>query len=325
MRILITGVAGFVGYNLVEKFSLDHNSKILGLDNLNKYYSQSLKKKRLSNLKKLKNFKFIKLDLLNIKKLKKILNNFKPNIIIHLAAQPGVRYSFTDPDSYINSNILGFYNIISASKKIKQLKLFFYASSSSVYSSNKKKFSENEKIYNPNSLYGLTKKFNEDLAEYFSNYVSFKFVGLRFFSLYGPWGRPDMAYFNFTNLLYQRKTLKVFNYGNNKRDMTFIDDAVQSIKKLTLIKNFKEKHTILNIGNEKPVSTNNLIKVISSVSKIKPKYKMVGKLHYENLSSFAEIKKLKNIIGPVPKTDIQIGIKKFHLWFKNYFNIKNKK
>ena len=321
MRIFITGVCGFVGFNLAKRLVEFSKYKVQGIDNLNNYYNRKLKDDRLKNLLLFKNFKFDKIDILHKKKLLKVLKKFKPQIIIHLAAQPGVRYSFIDPDSYIKNNILGFYNMIEISKKIDEIKMFFYASSSSVYSENKRIFSENEKLYKPNSLYGLTKKFNEDLAEYYSNYVKYKFIGLRFFSLYGPWGRTDMAYFKFTDFLYQNKKIKIFNYGKNTRDMTYIDDVTNAILMLINKKN-KKKHDILNIGNQNPVTTKKLLNLISKYNNIKPRIKLEKKLKFENTATFSNTKKLKNLIGIVPKTNITKGIKLFSNWYKNYNGIK---
>ena len=230
MNILITGSAGFIGYHLSKKL-LDNNFKVIGIDNLNTYYDVGLKKKRLKELKKNKKFIFFKIDTTNYQDLEKVFNK-KIDVVINLAAQAGVQYSLKNPRQYINSNIILFFNLLELSKKFKIKKILF-ASSSSVYGSiNKKIFSEDLKVDDQISLYAATKKTNEILANYYSKLTGSMILGLRFFTVYGPYGRPDMSIFKFSNLIKKNKPIEVFNYGNHHRDFTYIDDCIDIVYKL---------------------------------------------------------------------------------------------
>ena len=229
-KILITGVAGFIGSNLANRILNEVSScTIIGLDNMNDYYDVSLKEYRLNKLKKYNNFIFYKGNLADKELIKKIFEEHHPDIVVNLAAQAGVRYSITNPDAYIESNLIGFYNILEACRH-NPVEHLVYASSSSVYGSNKKvPYSTDDKVDNPVSLYAATKKSNELLAHAYSKLYNIPSTGLRFFTVYGPAGRPDMAYFGFTNKLINNETIKIFNYGNCKRDFTYIDDIVEGI------------------------------------------------------------------------------------------------
>ena len=226
----ITGVVGFIGSNLAKKIlSENNNIQIVGLDNMNDYYDVKLKEYRLKKLVEFQNFKFIKGNLADKELINKIFEEYKPEIVVNLAAQAGVRYSITNPDAYIESNLIGFYNILEACRH-NPVKHLVYASSSSVYGSNKKvPYSTDDKVDNPVSLYAATKKSNELLAHSYSKLYNIPSTGLRFFTVYGPAGRPDMAYFGFTNKLLAGETIKIFNYGNCKRDFTYIDDIVEEL------------------------------------------------------------------------------------------------
>ena len=238
MKYLITGVAGFIGFHLAKKLSKEN--VVYGIDNLNNYYSKKIKIERLNKLKKNKNFKFVKLNLTNSVALKKFIQNKKFESIIHLAAQAGVRYSITHPYKYIESNVKAQISILELAKKINSFEHLIYASSSSVYGANKKiPFSTNDRVDNPVSLYGASKRAGELITQSYSRMFNINCTGLRFFSVYGPWGRPDMAAYIFTKNIFENKTLDLFNFGRMERDFTFIDDIINGITPLIKIKKRK--------------------------------------------------------------------------------------
>lgn len=317
MKILVTGVAGFIGFNL-SKFLLDKKFKVTGLDNINNYYSINLKKDRLKKLKRNDNFKFYKIDLRNIKKLDEIFKKHKFDAIFHFAAQAGVRHSVDNPRKYIDSNISGFFNILEK-VRIKKIKKFFYASSSSVYG-NSKLFPLKEKnLLFPTNTYSLTKKFNEDLSLIYSKFYNIKSIGLRFFTVYGEWGRPDMFYSKVLDAAFKKKKLYVNNYGNHSRDFTYIKDVNLILYNLLKSKNIA-RNEILNICSNKPL---NIVKLIKSVEQESVKIKVykrkiqkadVIKTHGDN----KKIKKYKLIKKFTP---FEIGIKNTLDWYKKYNNI----
>ncbi len=269
MKILITGTAGFIGYSFTKYLLLNTNHKIIGIDNLNDYYSKKIKLARIKNLKKNKNYKFYRLDISNKNYLKKIFkNNFKA--VFHFAAQAGVRYSLINPRSYIDSNLNGFYNLIELVKK-NNISKFFYASSSSVYGeSTKFPLSEKSSI-KPKNIYGLTKKINEELVElYFENSKTIC-VGLRFFTVFGEWGRPDMLIYKYLASIYDnKKKFYLNNYGNHTRDFTYIKDVVEILFKL-FTKKLNKKNLVVNICSNKPIKITKVIKIINKNFKYKPK------------------------------------------------------
>ena len=323
MRILLTGCAGFIGYHLVTKL-LATNHRVVGIDSLNQYYDPKLKKYRLSKLKTNKNFIFIKDSLKNKNKLIKILNKHKIDKVIHLAAQPGVRYSLINPRSYIDNNLLSFFNIMEASKEYK-VKLFIYASSSSVYGlNNTTKFKEIEKTEKPAQLYAATKKSNELMAEAYSNLFKLKSTGLRFFSVYGPAGRPDMAIYLFTNKIYNDKKIDVFNYGNHARDFTYIDDVVDAVYRI-ISKKLKRNslHEIYNIASGKSEKLSKLISTIEDRLGKKAKKKFLPIQKGDIIATSANIRKIKNDYNYKPKTNIELGLTLFVEWFLTY--VKNVK
>ncbi len=228
--ILLTGVAGFIGSNLAKRLFSDVNEiKVVGIDNMNDYYDVRLKEHRLEDLSSEPNFTFVKGSIADKELVNKLFEEYKPNVVVNLAAQAGVRYSITNPDAYIESNLIGFYNIVEACRNYS-VEHLVYASSSSVYGSNKKvPYSTDDKVDNPVSLYAATKKSNELIAHAYSKLYNIPSTGLRFFTVYGPAGRPDMAYFGFTNKLKNNETIKIFNYGNCKRDFTYVDDIVEGV------------------------------------------------------------------------------------------------
>ena len=332
-KILITGSSGFIGFHLANKL-LRLGYKVHGFDSMNNYYDVSLKKARYNILKKNKNFSFTKNKLENINSLKKTFYKFKPNVVIHLAAQAGVRYSIDKPRVYLDSNVTGTFNIIEASHKLK-VKHLIMASSSSVYGANKKiPFKEIDKTETQLSIYAATKKSNESMAHSYSNIWKIPITMLRFFTVYGPWGRPDMALFKFTKGILSNKKIDIYNYGKMYRDFTYIDDIVNGIKLLiNKAPNLKQKNKykndslspvapfrILNIGNTKKVYLLNFIKQIELElgKKAIRNYMPLQKGDVKQTLSNTNL--LKKITGYNPKTSYKVGIKKFLKWYQEYYN-----
>ena len=332
-KIFITGSSGFIGFHAAKKF-LNKGIKVHGFDSMNNYYDVKLKKARLSILKKYKNFSFTRGNLENEKKLSKSIFRFKPNIIIHLAAQAGVRHSIKNPEIYLNSNILGTFNIVKLANKIK-VKHLIIGSSSSVYGANKKfPFQEIDKTDHQVSFYAATKKSTESLAHSYSSLWKLPITMLRFFTVYGPYGRPDMAYFSFTKKILAGNTINIFNKGKMYRDYTYIDDIVDGIYKLinkspslNSKKKFKNDSMspvapfrILNIGNTKKIY---LLKFINTLEKelnkkIKRVYLPMQK--GDVYSTLSDSSLLKRITGYNPQTNYKTGIKKFINWYKNFYH-----
>ena len=271
MKILITGAAGFIGYNFSKYLLENYNYKVVGLDNLNDYYSVKIKKKRLRELSKFKNFNFSKIDLKNRKQVSKIFKK-KFNMVFHFAAQAGVRYSLKNPRVYIDSNIVGFFNLIE-NIKFYNIKKFFYASSSSVYGdSNKFPLSESDKI-NPKNIYGLTKKNNEEMVETYFKNSDIKCIGFRFFTVFGEWGRPDMLIYQYlASIFNNRKIFYLNNFGNHTRDFTYIKDVCH-IMDLFIKKKIKKSHQIFNICSNRPIKITSILKYIDINFSTKPKIK----------------------------------------------------
>ena len=332
-KILITGAAGFVGYHLTNLLCKNEN-EIIGIDNLNDYYDVNLKKDRLQQLEKFENFKFVKLDLVNRNSLFDLFKKENFEYIIHLAAQAGVRYSIENPYAYIDSNISGFINILEACRN-HPVKHLIYASSSSVYGANvKQPFSENDNVDHPVSLYAATKKSNELMAHTYSELYKIPTTGLRFFTVYGPWGRPDMAYFSFTKDILEGKEIKVFNNGDLERDFTYIDDIVNAIEKLIYkIPVAKPEwdrvkaepstsfapYKIFNIGNNQPVKLMDFISTLENLLGKKANKKFLPMQSGDVYSTFADISKLNELIGYKPTTTIQQGLSKFVKWYNEYY------
>ena len=332
-KIYITGAAGFIGFHAAKKF-LNKGIKVHGFDSMNNYYDPNLKKNRLNILKKYKNFSFTKGLLENQKILNQSILKFKPTIIIHLAAQAGVRYSIVNPDVYLNSNIFGTFNIIKIAQKIK-VKHLIIGSSSSVYGANKKiPFQEIDKTDHQISFYASTKKSTESLAHSYSSLWKLPITMLRFFTVYGPYGRPDMAYFKFTKNILKGKKIDIYNRGKMYRDYTYIDDVVDGIYKLlnkapslNPKKKFKNDSLssvapfrILNIGNTKKIYLLNFINTLEKElgKKIKKNYMPMqkGDVH----STLSDSSLLKRITGYNPKTNYKVGITKFIKWYLNYYH-----
>ena len=315
MKLLITGAAGFIGFHLCKSL-LEEQYQILGLDNLNEYYDKNLKTNRLKILKSYNNFEFEKVDISKREEITTPFNNFKPNKVINLAAQAGVRYSLKNPYAYIDSNIVGFINIIELCCQ-NDVSGFIYASSSSVYGSNKKlPFSENDNTNNPISLYAASKKSNELIAHSYSYSYGLHTTGLRFFTVYGPWGRPDMAYYIFTKKILNEEPIIVFNNGNMKRDFTFIDDIILGTK-AAIKKNYKCE--IFNLGNNKIEKIMNIIEIIEKETKRDAIIKFLPIQLGDVEETFSNINKSTKMLDFLPKVSINEGIPKFIKWYKSYY------
>lgn len=342
--ILITGSSGFIGSFLCKRLLNEYNNiKIIGLDNMNSYYNVSLKEYRLNELSKYNNYTFIKGNLADKELINKIFNVYKPEIIVNLAAQAGVRYSITNPDTYIESNIIGFYNILEACRN-HPVEHLVYASSSSVYGGNTKvPFSTDDKVDNPVSLYAATKKSNELLAHCYSKLYNIPSTGLRFFTVYGPAGRPDMAYFGFTNKLIKGEKIQIFNYGNCKRDFTYVDDIVEGI--IRVMQGAPEKkngedglpippYAVYNIGNSNPENLLNFVEILQEElirAGVLPKdydfesHKELVPMQPGDVPvTYADTTPLEKDYGFKPSTDLRTGLRKFAEWYKEFYIDKEK-
>jgi UDP-glucuronate 4-epimerase len=336
MKILITGVAGFIGFHLSQKL-LKEGYQVIGIDNLNDYYDPGLKKARLEILGSHNNFCFHKVDLKDKAEVDNIFETYKPTNVINLAAQAGVRYSIENPYAYVDSNLIGFMNILEACRNYP-VKHLLYASSSSVYGGNKvAPFSTNHNVDHPVSLYAATKKSNELMAHTYSHLYGIPTTGLRFFTVYGPWGRPDMAYFSFTRDIIAGKPIKVFNHGKMERDFTYIDDIIEGI--LRLIDKIPEAnkdwdetkdnistsfapYKIYNIGNNQPVSLMRFINILEDkIGKVAEKIYM-DMQPGDVLRTYADVSDLEKDIGFKPSTSLEQGLAEFVRWYKDYYNIK---
>ena len=309
MRILITGAAGFIGFHLTKKL-IEKKIFVIGIDNLNNYYDRSLKISRLKLLKRSKYFKFIKLDVSDFKNLNLIFKKNKINQVINLAAYAGVQYSLKHPEKYIFTNEIGFFNVLELVKKYKIKKLLF-ASSSSVYGLNDLPFKETQNTDEPISLYAATKKNNEILAYYYSKQFNINIIGIRFFTVYGPYGRPDLSIFKFCNQILSNKKLKLFNKGNNYRDFTYIDDLIDNLFKLINIKNKKNFFKILNISSGKKIKIFDLVKLLEQKLQKKAKIMLEKKLSTDITASLSYSSELKKIIKVRKATTFNLGIRKF--------------
>lgn len=314
MKILITGCAGFIGFHL-SKSLLDKNINVFGVDNQNSYYSVKLKKMRLSILKKYKKFNFSKIDISNYKKLESIFKKNKFDFIVNLAAQAGVRYSVINPKTYIESNTLGFFNILELSR-MYNIKKLFYASSSSVYG-DQKKFPVNENIQLfPKNIYSLTKRNNEELAEIYSRYYGIKSLGLRFFTVYGEWGRPDMLMIKYILAKFNNKTFILNHRGNHFRDFTYVKDVIAILNKLFFSK-LKKNHDVINICSNQPLSVNKILNFIDK-NVGRPKIKYQKKLSIEVLKTHGSNSKVKKITKFKKFTNIENGLNNLIFWAKKY-------
>lgn len=334
--VLVTGSAGFIGFHLSKRL-LDNGDKVVGIDNLNDYYDASLKKARLNILKRYKDFYFVQASLEENEVIQEIFSNNSFDTVINLAAQAGVRYSLKNPHAYINSNIVGFLNILEVCRH-NSVKHLLYASSSSVYGANTKMpFSVHHNVDHPVSLYAATKKSNELMAHTYSHLYDLPTTGIRFFTVYGPWGRPDMALFIFTKKILNGEPIQVFNHGRMKRDFTYIDDIVEGIVRLidkvpngnpdwsgdkpdpgTSYAPFK----IYNIGNNQPVELMHFINVLEKALGKEAKKEFLPLQAGDVPETYADLDDLMKDIGFKPKTSIEEGIAKFVEWYKEYYGVK---
>ena len=321
MKILVTGCCGFIGFHLCKQLLENNKNKVFGIDIINDYYDVKLKKDRLNILKKNKKFfKFFKIDITNKKIIENNFNQNKYDYVIHLAAQAGVRYSLKNPRSYLDNNINGFFNILEASKNNK-IKHLIYASTSSVYGDNTKfPLKENFSTDKPLTFYAASKKCNEIMAYSYSNLYKLKTTGLRFFTVYGSYGRPDMALSKFVTSILNSKKLELYNKGNHYRDFTYVDDVIKSIIKL-IKKGAKEKipFQIFNIGNGKPNYLKDFLIKIENELMIKARVKNLRFQKGDVYKTHADTKKLSRAINFRPSTSIQQGIEKFIRWYKEYY------
>lgn len=337
MKILITGAAGFIGFHLSKKL-LDESYQVIGIDNLNDYYDPRLKQSRLEILGKYSNFNFHKVDLKDKTAVDNIFETYQPTHVINLAAQAGVRYSIENPYAYVDSNLIGFVNILEACRNYP-VEHLLYASSSSVYGGNKvAPFSTNHNVDHPVSLYAATKKSNELMAHTYSHLYGIPTTGLRFFTVYGPYGRPDMAYFSFTKDIFAGKPIKVFNHGKMERDFTYIDDIVEGIVKLigkvpAANKDWDESkddlstsfapYKIYNIGNNNPVQLMRFINALESALGKEAEKVYMDMQPGDVLRTYADVSDLERDINFKPSTSIEDGLAKFVEWYKDYYNDDN--
>lgn len=338
--ILITGASGFIGSNLAKRLLEKYSGikQVIGLDNMNDYYDVHIKEARLAELQKFENYVFVKGNLADKDTVTGIFEQYHPNIVVNLAAQAGVRYSITNPDAYIESNLIGFYNILEACRHYP-VEHLVYASSSSVYGSNKKvPYSTDDKVDNPVSLYAATKKSNELMAHAYSKLYEIPSTGLRFFTVYGPAGRPDMAYFGFTNKLVNGETIKIFNYGNCKRDFTYIDDIVEGVIRVMKTAPEKKKgedglpippYAIYNIGNSNPENLLDFVQILSEElirAGVLPEdydfeaHKELVPMQPGDVPvTYADTSVLERDFAFKPHTSLRDGLRKFAEWYKDFY------
>ena len=337
--VFITGSSGFIGSNLAKRIlTTEPDTKVIGLDNMNDYYDIRIKEARLAELQKFENYIFIKGNLADKALINSIFEQYHPDIVVNLGAQAGVRYSITNPDAYIESNMIGFYNILEACRHYP-VEHLVYASSSSVYGSNKKvPYSTDDKVDNPVSLYAATKKSNELMAHAYSKLYNIPSTGLRFFTVYGPAGRPDMAYFGFTNKLVKSETIKIFNYGNCKRDFTYVDDIVEGVVRVMAKAPEKKNgedglpippYAVYNIGNSNPENLLDFVQILSEelvrAGVLPADYDFEAHKELVPMQpgdvpvTFADTEPLERDFGFKPHTPLRVGLRKFAQWYKEFY------
>ena len=316
MKILVTGAAGFIGFHLCKSL-LEDDYEVLGIDNINDYYDPNLKLARLEQLKPLKNFKFEKVDISDRKSITQSFQSFKPHKVVNLAAQAGVRYSIENPYAYMNSNLVGFLNIIELCRH-NNVEGFIYASSSSVYGGNTKiPFSVKDRVDNPISLYAASKKSNELIANSYSHLYGLNTIGLRYFTVYGPWGRPDMAMLIFTRKILAGEPIPVFNNGNMKRDFTFINDIISGTR-AAIDKNYKCE--VFNLGNHKSEQLMDVVSLIEQNLGKKAEIDFQPMQPGDVPESFADIDKSIEMLDYKPTTNVDVGVEKLISWYRDFYS-----
>lgn len=334
MRVLVTGAAGFIGFHLSKRL-LDDGCEVFGLDNLNDYYDLGLKEARLAQLRGERNFYFQLLDLADAPGLKQFVAKSRPQLVVNLAAQAGVRYSLQNPLAYVNSNLLGFVNLLEACVRTGGVDHFVFASSSSVYGAKTSiPFSVHDRVDHPVSLYAATKKSNELIAHSYSHLYGLPTSGLRFFTVYGPWGRPDMSYYKFTDAIINNRPIEIYNHGRMKRDFTYIDDIVEGIVRVMLhvprqnieIESCgtylsKARYRIYNLGNHEPVELMTFIEVLEAAIGKKAHKKFLPMQPGDIACTYANMDDLYNDVGFRPTTQIEEGLAKFVRWYLTYQSI----
>lgn len=322
-KILVTGAAGFIGFHLTQRLCGD-GMVVLGVDNLNDYYDVSLKEARLDILSKLTNFSFEKVSLEDSRFLD-IVAKFKPDAIVNLAAQAGVRYSLENPRAYVDSNVVGFLNVLESARH-NEVKHLVFASSSSVYGANEKlPFSVDDNVDHPISLYAATKKANELMAHSYAHLYGIPCTGLRFFTVYGPYGRPDMAYFKFTKAIYDGKPIQVFNNGDMKRDFTYIDDVVEGVVRLIPLAPSAGKvpYALYNIGNNNPEDLMHMIGILERETGIKAQKDLQPMQPGDVYATYADVEALSAAVGFKPATPLEKGLRDFVAWYRDYYKLGN--
>lgn len=323
-KVLLTGAAGFIGFHLAQKL-LGLGAAVLGLDNVNDYYDVSLKEGRLKILQGFPKFTFVRQDLADAPALARIFAEFKPQLVVNLAAQAGVRYSIDNPRAYIDSNIIGFFNILECCRHYPVEHLLF-ASSSSVYGNQAKTpFATTDNVDHPISLYAATKKSDELMAYTYSHLYSIPATGLRFFTVYGPWGRPDMAYFKFANLMRQGQPIKIYNHGDMLRDFTYVDDIVRGIGNMLCNpprpNELGDKYKIYNIGNNQPVQLLHFIEVLEKALGLTAQKEFLPMQPGDVYQTYADVSELVRDFDFKPATSIETGLGKFAAWYKEYYKM----
>lgn len=336
-KILVTGAAGFIGYHLSARLCAA-GKDVLGIDNVNGYYDVNLKKGRLSHLEHLKNFRFEAVDIEDGKALARSVAAFRPDAVVNLAAQAGVRYSLENPQSYIMANLVGFGNVLEACRH-NDVKHLVFASSSSVYGANTRlPFSVDDNVDHPISLYAATKKSNELMAHSYAHLYGLPCTGLRFFTVYGPWGRPDMSVFKFTRAIYDGTPIDVYNHGEMQRDFTYVDDIVEGVARIVEIPAAPDSawkgdnpspgtsyapYRIYNIGNNNPVQLMDMIRMLETETGIKATLNMMGMQPGDVPATYADVQALEDAVGFKPATPLEKGLREFVRWYRDYHGLGN--
>ena len=332
MKVLVTGAAGFIGFHLTKRL-LEDGFEVSGIDNLNDYYDVNLKKARLAQIPQTARFIFNQVDLGAAENLRGCIEDFEPKVVVHLAAQAGVRYSLENPLAYVNSNLVGFVNLMEACTRVAGLRHLVFASSSSVYGANSKvPFSEQDSVDHPISLYAATKKSNELIAHSYSHLYGIPVTGLRFFTVYGPWGRPDMGYFKFTDSIVRGQPIEIYNHGHMQRDFTYIDDVVEAIIRVldspprltvqqesavTLLSNARYK--IYNLGNHQPVELLKFVEILEQALGIKARKTFLAMQPGDVVCTYAQMDDFYEATAFRPTTPLEEGLPKFVHWYREYY------